>query len=251
MAKKTIQDGIALFKKGDLDGATKIFLGLIERNQDEASAHLWMGNCHVLDNNLDAARVSFRCVLTCGDEAQRSEALHQLRSISFTSLLQRLLLEPPLRYLLIAALFFYGTSYFLFQFPQLQRFAIVGQLISVGVLLPLFFVWALFIITYFVTNMAFHPTKRGIGVQIARIFVGLGLLSLFPVGFLAFTQRTYLWIGLSAFFGFFAVSLLVSRVLQSIGRGLLGEASPLLMISLFGSPTMQEVPLHLDNTHNR
>ena len=247
MAKKTIQDGIALFKKGDLDGATKIFLGLIERNQDEASAHLWMGNCHVLDNNLDAARVSFRRALSCGDEAQRSEALHQLRSISFTSLLQRLLLEPPLRYLLIAALFFYGTSYFLFQFPRLQRVAVAGQLLSVGVLLPLFFVWALFIITYFVTHMAFHPTKRSIGVQLSRVFIGLGLLSLFPAVFFALTQRTYLWIGLSVFFGLFALSLLISRVLQSIGRGLLGEASPLLMLSLFGSPTMQEVPIRIEH----
>lgn len=248
MAKKTIQDGIALFKKGDLDGATKIFQGLIDRNQDDASAHLWMGNCHVLDNSLDAARESFQRVLSCGDEALRAEAQRQIRSISFTSLLQRVLLEPPLRYLLIAALFFYGGSYFLFQFPKLQRAALVGQIISVGVLLPVFFAWALFIITYFVTNMAFHPTKKGFGVQISRLFVGAGLVAFVPIAFLAFTQRTYLWIGLSVFFGLFAVSLLVSRVLQSIGRGLLGEVSPLLMMSLFGAPSMQEIPLHSENT---
>ena len=245
MAKKTLQDGIALFKKGDLDAATKIFQARLDQDPRDAAAHLWMGNCHVLDNSLDLARTSFQHVLASQDAALRAEALHQLRSISFNQLLHRLLLEPPLRYLLIGALFFYGMSYFLFKIRGLEQVAWWGQVLAVGVLLPLFFVWSLFIITYFVSNMAFHPTKRSLGVHIARFLVALGLLAFLTSAFFAYTQKTYLWIGLASFLGFFSLSLLISRVLQWTGQRLLGEVSPLLLHSLFNfdPPALQEIPI--------
>ncbi|MEM1009322.1 MAG: hypothetical protein AAGJ35_09980 [Myxococcota bacterium] len=239
-SKDTLHTGVQSFRQGDLDHASQVFQNHLQQYPEDPQAHLWMGNIHLLDNELRKAKTSFQRASHFGDITQKQQAQHQLHAIQLNHILQRVLIEPPLRSLLFLALICYGLSFFGLQTQHdaLRTFAYGIQFLSIFVFLPLFFGWSLFIVGYFVQNSAFHPHRKDLGVLIARTIVGVCLL-----GFVLSTARFW-WIGgswcliASIACGFFLVSLCVGWLLQHHGQSLVGEVSPLLLYTLFDQETV-------------
>lgn len=228
----TLQEGIRLLQEGDLDAAQEQFLGILEAQPTDAPAWLWLANCHVLQGHLRVARRAFRKVIEHGDEEMREEARRQLRSLWYNRFVYHLILNPPLRVILLAAVVGYMISLGLLQASPWKRAAEIVGLISIWVLLPIFFAWCIFIFAYFVGNIAFAPGAKMSdgGVKSARLAIALAGIFVIPANLFV---RVGLGVQvLAVFLDVFLLSLLFSQVINSIGRRMAGEESVLILYQM-------------------
>lgn len=231
-AERILKQGIRCLQEGDLEAAQGIFDALIQEHPTDGSAYLWQGNCYVLIGDLKKARQAFRAVLKHGDEELRQEAQRQLRSLWYNRFVYHLILQPPLRYLLLLALLGYVVSLGLAQLPGAKQIAQTVGWISIWGVLPFFFVWVIFIFAYFVGNIAFAPGAQDgdVGVRSARLAIALAGIFVIPA-------NIFMSVGigvriLAVFLDIFLLSLMLSQVINRLGRRLAGEESALIVHQL-------------------
>lgn len=218
---QTLQNGINLVRQGDLEGAEKVFLSLLEAHPEDSSARMWLGECYVLVGDLGKAQTAFRMLVSCEDASVREEAKKQLRALRFNRVLHFLVVNPPLRWLLLFSVIGYGVSWGL-RAASIQKSAAWVELISVWGLLSLFFFWALFIITYFLGNLAFSPeTKDSKGAKSARLAFILAAIFVVPANVLI----GYGWAVkfLAIFLDAFVLSFICSRAFSLLGQRILAH----------------------------
>jgi tetratricopeptide (TPR) repeat protein len=229
MIDQQLKEGIQLLREGDLDNAQLFFHKLLQGQEQDAPIHLWLGNCYVLMGELKAAHGQFLKVLEYNDPELKLEAKRQLRSLWFNRLLNWLILNPPLRVLLLGAVVGYALS-FILHYTNLNKVSeFIGNMAIWG-FLPLFFIWVFFIFTYFIGNIAFasgHPNKAARSARLAIILAGIfvipaNLLMNYAVGVKV----------LAIFLDIFLLCLLLSRTLNWLGNRLAGEETPLILYQI-------------------
>ena len=225
-----LQKGIQLLQEGDLDAAQEIFEKSLERKPNDAASHLWLGNCFVLQGELGKARTEFRAVMKHGGEELQAEARRQLYSLWYNRLVYHLILQPPLRYLLLLAVTGYVASLALLPFPQHKDTAEYIFVASIWIVLPLFFAWITFIVTYFVGSIAFAPDSSGPGVKSARLAIALAGIFVIPAN-LFINMAVGVKI-LAVFLDVFLLSLMASQLISRLGKKLAGEESMLILHQL-------------------
>lgn len=224
----TLQDGIVLLQKGDLEASQEIFQRLLQENPADAAAHLWLGNCYVLIGDLGKAKASFRTTIQQDDAAFKEEAQRQLRAIGYNRLMRVLMMRPPLRMLLLFALAGYLTSWGL-RAAKMEGPALWVELVSVWGGLSLFFFWVLLILGFFIGNMAFVPDHHaGEGaVKSAKVFIGLCVIGLIPANLMMGYGVAVKF--LAIFLNAFLLALLMGRGLYWMGTRFAGEADQILL----------------------
>jgi tetratricopeptide (TPR) repeat protein len=212
----SLQDGILLLQEGDLEGAEATFLRLLEADANDAAARLWLGQCYLLIGDLSKAAASFRVLRECEDEAIRKEAERELRTLWYKRVMHFLVVSPPLRYVLFFSVIGYVMSWSLRMFGKNEPAASI-ELLAVWIALPLFFLWALFIVSYYVGGIALvPPEQRTSASKSARIAILLVMIFVLP----AYFFRSY-GIGvkiLSVFLNSFLICLVLGRLLHKVGE---------------------------------
>ncbi len=230
--KARLQEGIQLLQEGDLDASRDVFKSLVEEDKQDARALLWLGNNYVMNGDLSHAREAFRGVIRHDKGDLREEAKRQLRSLWFNRFVYHLILQPPLRYLLILSMLGYGVSFGLLQFSPYKEAAQMTAFLSIWVVLPIFFSWVIFIFAYFVGNIAFAPAgaMNPKAARSAKLAVALAGIFVIPANlFMHFGLGVKV---LAVFLDVFLLSLAVSQVINRLGQKLAGEESVLILHQL-------------------
>lgn len=227
-----LQKGILLLQEGDLDASRDVFLALVEQDKKDASAYLWLGNNYVMNGDLGKAREAFRNVIANDKGDLKEEAKRQLRSLWFNRFVFHLILQPPLRYLLILSTIGYGVSFGMLQFTPYKETAELVGFVSIWVVLPLFFSWVIFIFAYFVGNIAFAPpgSQNPKAARSAKLAIALAGIFVIPANLLM-----HYGLGvkvLAIFLDIFLLSLMLSKLINQLGQKLAGEESVLILHQL-------------------
>ncbi len=229
MSKK-LEDGISLVQNGAIEQGMTIFKKVLKKDPQNASAHLWLGKCHLLDGERDSARESFKAAIRYGDESIKKEARFQLRAMLFNRALNLLIFDAPLRFLLIASVIVYLFSYLLETFSVSKAVYIFVREFSIYGILSLFFVWAFFIIAYLLGQLAFDRRLKGKVVIIVRVIIAVAGILVIPVNLLI-SYGPWL-IVLASILDVFLFSLFLGRIFDWIGRKMTGESSPMVLTFL-------------------
>ena len=241
----SLHQGIQLVREGDIEAACTVFQDILSKDSKDASAYLWLGNSQVLLGNLKEARKSFLSAQEYGEEQIQQEARRQLNSIWYNRVLGVLVLRPPLRFLLLLVVIGYALS-ILLRLGNLPKASYWVQLVSVYGFLPLFFIWAFFIISYFIGNIAFEGDEDADFTKRLRFVIGLAGVFVLPAN-LFISQGIGVKI-LAIFLDVFLVSLGLSRLLNWLGRRLAGEESIGILQHIASSaPAMQEARVHVED----
>ncbi len=228
-----LQKGIELLQGGDIEGAKEIFRSILEETPQHSAAHLWMGNCAVLQGQLNTARKHFRQALQGDDPSLSQEAKRQLKSLWFNQIVQFLLLKPPLLYLLTAAVAGYVISMGL-RLTGYEKASHYAEFLAIKVILPFFFIWAIFIISSFIGHLAFTPTSPPSAKKSARLAIALAALAVIPANiFQSYgTNIQILAIGTNIFL----ISIAIERLINWVGKKIAGKESPLIFRQIYRPP---------------
>ena len=228
-----LQDGISLLQKGDIERAKEIFSSLLESDPQDSAAHIWMGNCAVLQGQLNVARQHFRNALKGGDPSMSREARRQLNSLWFNQIVQFILLKPPLLYILTAAVAGYVFSMGL-RLTGYEKASQYAEFISIKVILPFFFIWAIFIISSFIGHLAFTSSSPPSARKSARLAIILAAIAVIPANIFQ-TYGTNIQI-LAIGTNIFLLSIAIERLINWIGKKIAGKESPLIFRQIYRPP---------------
>ena len=221
--EKLLNRGIELLRKGELQKAEELFEKLRDKEPDEPSVYLWLGNCAVFNGNLQKARSYFKLASDKGNNSSIAlEAKRQLRALWFNQIVKFIYVNPPLLYLLIFAVGGYLLSMGL-RFLGYNFSAQYAEFIAIRVILVFFFFWVIFLISSFIGNLAFSPESPPSARRSAKLAILLSAIAIIPANLLHQygTNIKILAIGTNLFLA----SVALERFISWLGRKLIGQES--------------------------